>query len=918
MEPDIEDECKQRYQDCQAALKRVLGTIKQQPERKDQLMPVARALKAAATKCQQLQAKASQGESVTMEHLPDVKAIMKGGAQRPPQPAQPVQRSQVQQSAPPTDNLINLSAPVEPSATVQAEPRAQTASVNPSEGSKEQQLQEAQAMLAKNQALLDSFGNISDDNDDDDDDGTDDEIDLAEWDDEFDDKPATPEAAAPPTTTPSPASSSSTAPAPAHSASAPSSSRQTVPLGGENPLSPPQPPPRTSASGSAPAGFVQASSPPETRGLDRQLSEQSVTVEALKLKWQHAAQQYQKLDEHEQMKMCLRTIRQLDKGLEHIKAGHLLDMNKLPSSPPDARFVKPEDPNAAAFQEILDTINAQMDEAASLGQRYQQQGELERAGKLLQIAERMQRDSKLVEAMRAKRQSVPVLNYRDFTFAFQPIDLSVLPSELCCDVIRLIGVVPPSGFKEKDINLYTRLSLPYPDEHNPQKFETGPVAGSISPNFEQTSHQAKFERHSHRDFERYIRRKHLHVEVYHHKGALASLFSKDIRVATGRLPLKELQAKHILHTCIDLTCEASRAKCKVELKLRLRKPVLQGEAEQISCHWGLLQKTGDTVETRLTQVLNHEYEDQARKFKREQGLASSTGDVGPHVKHHQSTSSLGASSALPTVAATKCLSILRRMVEESTNALAPYAAQIKARRVPPAAKKHSVIKQNATKRYKALHASAFKDDASKQRYVTIVQKEIDVYEALVTELSGSTEQSDCNEARVRLQLAQAELQRLGGVAAKSATSEAVSALPPKPAAASQTSMQMPKVEQINSHKYLSQKFAEIDEKLRPHSAAMLAGQPLPPEVQPLAKDRVRYMKQIKVVEAKLQQSEDMLAAMKTYVAQLQQDHDRYLALAKQLKTAGQKDQVGTLLKIIGVIRSEIDETEHQLAGQRVA
>eukprot|EP00730_Choanoeca_flexa_P019399 TRINITY_DN9473_c0_g1_i2.p2 TRINITY_DN9473_c0_g1~~TRINITY_DN9473_c0_g1_i2.p2 ORF type:complete len:154 (+),score=18.91 TRINITY_DN9473_c0_g1_i2:2549-3010(+) len=127
-----------------------------------------------------------------------------------------------------------------------------------------------------------------------------------------------------------------------------------------------------------------------------------------------------------------------------------------------------------------------------------------------------------------------------------------------------------------------------------------------------------------------------------------------------------------------------------------------------------------------------------------------------------------------------------------------------------------------------------------------------------------------------------------------------------------------RVEQINSHKYLSQKFAEIDEKLRPHSAAMLAGQPLPPEVQPLAKDRVRYMKQIKVVEAKLQQSEDMLAAMKTYVAQLQQDHDRYLALAKQLKTAGQKDQVGTLLKIIGVIRSEIDETEHQLAGQRVA
>ena len=46
------------------------------------------------------------------------------------------------------------------------------------------------------------------------------------------------------------------------------------------------------------------------------------------------------------------------------------------------------------------------------------------------------------------------------------------------------GSLPfPIGYKERDLNLYVRLSLPHPDEAQPQLFDTPPIAGAISPVF---------------------------------------------------------------------------------------------------------------------------------------------------------------------------------------------------------------------------------------------------------------------------------------------------------------------------------------------------------------------------------------------------------------------------------------------------
>ncbi len=194
---------------------------------------------------------------------------------------------------------------------------------------------------------------------------------------------------------------------------------------------------------------------------------------------------------------CLHYIR-LYKGVEQMilaaESGLPVNLQQLPPSPyqkleatkPSASVLSHLKPateaDAATFDLIEAQLQKQIDVCDQNAETYEKVGNLAPAQQYKNMSDTCQRELLAIKGIQSQGLAPPkfTMETRKFTVIHTHTELS---SEQCeIEIIRAINVPRPSGYEEKDLNLYYELEFPWPAE-GPQKATSSSSKESSSPEF---------------------------------------------------------------------------------------------------------------------------------------------------------------------------------------------------------------------------------------------------------------------------------------------------------------------------------------------------------------------------------------------------------------------------------------------------
>lgn len=300
-----------------------------------------------------------------------------------------------------------------------------------------------------------------------------------------------------------------------------------------------------------------------------------------------AAIEAKKAGEIDQAKEYLKIYKGFDSLLNAASSGLPVDLTSLPL-PPSQRE------NLEASFAIVTTEECDPDnELSDIGVRIEEQlakqlmmckntrdhhkamGDVAGMNRFENLALTVQKDLDLVRYSKHKNLSLPKFHYEKRSFNIVHCNTDLSDNELEIVVVRGLNYNVPNP---KDVDTYVKIEFPLMNDET-FKGKTSVIKNNDSPDYDQ-HFQVEIHR-GNRQFQRIFKRHHVKFEVYSRGGFLRS----DILIGTVNVKLQPMETKCDIHDTFNLMDGRKTVGGKLEVKLRVRNPILTKQVEHIEEKW---------------------------------------------------------------------------------------------------------------------------------------------------------------------------------------------------------------------------------------------------------------------------------------------------------------------------------------------
>ncbi|XP_013133714.1 PREDICTED: coiled-coil and C2 domain-containing protein 1-like isoform X2 [Papilio polytes] len=291
-----------------------------------------------------------------------------------------------------------------------------------------------------------------------------------------------------------------------------------------------------------------------------------------------------------QAKEYLRAAKGFDSVIEAARGGLLVDLTSLPLPPREKKqieqtfdIVSKEDCDEletdAEEEDVLSRLQRQLTAQLQQCLRHKEHcralGHLADMHRFEQLANTVKQDLDVVVVAKSLGHDPPKFHYENKVFSVVQCNTDLNENELELSIVRGIAYNVPNP---KEIDTYVKFDFPYPQEA-PVSDRTGTVKDTNSPQYEAVF-TLPIQRNN-RQCLRVFKRHAIKFEVYSRGG----WFSRDALLATAALKLAPLETQVTLNEAIPLMEGRRAAGGSLEVKLRVRSPLLQQQVDKTSHRW---------------------------------------------------------------------------------------------------------------------------------------------------------------------------------------------------------------------------------------------------------------------------------------------------------------------------------------------
>lgn len=374
------------------------------------------------------------------------------------------------------------------------------------------------------------------------------------------------------------------------------------------PTRPRAPPPKSEeeASDETPPSPASSGSTAKTNVRKSPASRQEKQMALLLLRqkdFRTAAVQAKSRGEVNQAKEYLRLAKGFDKLIEATESGLPVDLKTLPV-PPSAKaelesdfdIVAVEDCVAGTDDEIYDRLvqdlKKQVQTCMNTRDHFKAMGDIASANRFENMAVHSKKDMVAVNNAYRRKDPVPKFHYEMRKFSIVQCCTDLMDNDLELTIVQGINYNVPNP---KDVDTYVRFELPWPSAEEAQKDRTNLVKDTNNPVYD-----GKFNLQIQRNVracQRIFKRQSIKCEVWSRGTFLISLccgaaksepsgfFRSDTLIGTANIKLQPLETKCVIHDSFDLMDGRRTVGGKIEVKVRLRNPIVSKQVEEVSEKW---------------------------------------------------------------------------------------------------------------------------------------------------------------------------------------------------------------------------------------------------------------------------------------------------------------------------------------------
>ncbi|XP_055923507.1 coiled-coil and C2 domain-containing protein 1-like isoform X2 [Eupeodes corollae] len=303
-----------------------------------------------------------------------------------------------------------------------------------------------------------------------------------------------------------------------------------------------------------------------------------------------AAIEAKKAGEIDQAKEYLKIYKGFEGLLNAASSGLPVDLNTLPLPPSqrenlEASFAivnqgdcDPNDDISDISVRLEEQLAKQLMMCKNTRDHHKAMGDVAGMNRFENLALTVQKDLDLLRYSKRKNFPLPKFHYEQKSFNIVHCNTDISDNEVEIMVVRGLNYNVPNP---KDVDTYVKIEFPYPQEDF-FKAKSSIVRDTDSPEYNERFN-VDIQR-SNRQCQRIFKRQAVKFEVYSRGGFLRS----DILIGTVSVKLQPLETKCEIHDTYDLMEGRKTVGGKLEIKVRVRNPILTKQIEHINEKWLIL------------------------------------------------------------------------------------------------------------------------------------------------------------------------------------------------------------------------------------------------------------------------------------------------------------------------------------------
>ncbi|XP_011207891.2 coiled-coil and C2 domain-containing protein 1-like isoform X1 [Bactrocera dorsalis] len=316
-----------------------------------------------------------------------------------------------------------------------------------------------------------------------------------------------------------------------------------------------------------------------------------------------AAIEAKKAGEIDQAKEYLKIYKGFDALLNAASSGLPVDLTSLPLPPSqrdnlEASFAivsteecDPENELSDIGIRIEEQLAKQLMMCKNTRDHHKAMGDVAGMNRFENLALTVQKDLDLVRYSKHKNLSLPKFHYEKRSFNIVHCNTDLSDNELEIIVVRGLNYNVPNP---KDVDTYVKIEFPLVNDET-FKAKTSVIKNNDSPDYDQ-HFQIEINR-GNRQFQRIFKRHHVKFEVYSRgidcRGlsrilpmcCFRGFLRSDILIGTVNVKLQPIETKCDIHDTFNLMDGRKAVGGKLEVKLRVRNPILTKQVEHIEEKW---------------------------------------------------------------------------------------------------------------------------------------------------------------------------------------------------------------------------------------------------------------------------------------------------------------------------------------------
>ncbi|XP_062500728.1 coiled-coil and C2 domain-containing protein 1-like [Corticium candelabrum] len=281
----------------------------------------------------------------------------------------------------------------------------------------------------------------------------------------------------------------------------------------------------------------------------------------------------------------LRSAKSMDQMIEAAHRGMKVDMSQVPTldetpaavdsiSPSRSRSPNDED----VFERLEKNLSSQLEKARQLSEHCNQLGHIQEAAQFRKLFQTCQHDLDAVTNAKLHWLPVPKFHYEDRSFPLIQCCPELSDGDAEVVIVRGINLPEPEDYTAKDLDTYVIVEFPYPTE-SPPKATGSTVKGTNNPDYNQ-AFKFKIDRKQ-RSLARTFKRRLVKVEIWYSRGFL----HRSKQLGEVSMKLEDLESQCEVHECVSVMNNRKSTRGKLEIKVRLREPLLRQEIKLVKERW---------------------------------------------------------------------------------------------------------------------------------------------------------------------------------------------------------------------------------------------------------------------------------------------------------------------------------------------